>query len=114
MLFLIEHIKKGKGDIMFNKNEELEKGKIFEYEGKEYKVLETLDFHETKEDENGNIKYIFKLVASSSEEENQNKWYEIYFEKSAEEMEFENKVLSTNFVKFGLNEIIEIVEISND
>ena len=28
---------------MFNKNEELEKGKIFEYEGKEYKVLETLN-----------------------------------------------------------------------
>ena len=33
---------------MFNKNEELEKGKIFEYEGKKYKILETLDFHETK------------------------------------------------------------------
>ena len=98
---------------MFNKNEELEKGKIFEYEGKKYKVLETLDFHETKEDESGNVKYIFKLVASSPEE-NQNKWYEIYFEKSAEEMEFEDKVLSTNFVKFSLDEIIEIIEVSND
>lgn len=113
MLFLIEYIKKGKGDIMFNKNEELEKGKIFEYEGKKYKVLETLDFHETKEDESGNVKYIFKLVASSPEE-NQNKWYEIYFEKSAEEMEFEDKVLSTNFVKFSLDEIVEIIEVSND
>ena len=99
---------------MFNKNEELEKGKTFEHEGKEYKVLETLDFHETREEESGNVKYIFKLVASSPEEENQNKWYEIYFEKSAEEMEFEDKVLSTNFVKFSLDEIIEIVEVSND